>query len=130
MKALSLFIGIVVKSTLILSVATLASIALHRASASLGHAVLTLALLETLALPAITLITPAVKIPILTERTSMAALTTPGRDTGEWNTVSPTFGPTYSAPPASRPAIPIEPLVRPASIQWTGISSGQWLILA
>jgi hypothetical protein len=121
-------IRIVVKSTLILTAATLASIGLHRESASLRHAVLTLALLGTLALPAMTLITPVLDVPILPGTTGTPDLTTPDRDAGEWNTVSPTVGPTYSVPPSTELNILPEPLTRPAPAPWTGMTLGQWLM--
>jgi beta-lactamase regulating signal transducer with metallopeptidase domain len=66
-------LGVIAKTTIVLACASLMTLALRRASASVRHAVWAIALLSALILPIATTVLPEVALPVLPEETLEAA---------------------------------------------------------
>src|SRR4030095_15008555 len=66
-------LSVIAKTTIVLAVASLMTLALRRASASARHAVWAIALLSALILPIASTVLPELALPILPEETLTAA---------------------------------------------------------
>ncbi|HET7231507.1 MAG TPA: M56 family metallopeptidase, partial [Longimicrobium sp.] len=106
--------GMVVKATLLLAAAGLATLALgRRAPAAARHLVWTLAVCGLLALPLLSIATPGWRLPFVTVRTGMAEGSGTPRVVDEAGTPTVVYAP--AAPAAMGEAAPATPAVAPAA---------------
>ncbi len=117
--------SVLVRTSVVLLAATLATSALRRASAAARHTVWVIGLSAALILPAALILLPSLNLPVLGDSNTAnigAPADIPQSSTTEISSWRPPLGVTTTAPLAERPASAV--IVKPPARSW---SSRQWM---